>query len=107
MNLLHLKYAVEIARTRSITMAAENLYMGQCRLSRAIKELEDYLGITIFKRTSKGIVPSPEGEIFLAHANRILDEVREVETLYNPHAKDMQRMNISISRAGYLAHALK
>ncbi len=107
MNLLHLKYAVEVARTRSITMAAENLYMGQPRLSRAIKELEDSLGITIFKRTSKGIVPTPEGEIFLSHANRILDEVREVETLYNPYAKDKQRMNVSIPRAGYLAHALK
>lgn len=107
MNLLHLKYAVEVARTRSITMAAENLYMGQPRLSRAIKELEDSLGITIFKRTSKGIVPTPEGEIFLSHANRILDEVREVETLYNPYARDKQRMNISIPRAGYLAHALK
>lgn len=107
MNLLHLKYAVEVARTRSITMAAENLYMGQPRLSRAIKELEDSLGITIFKRTAKGIVPTPEGEIFLTHANRILDEVREVETLYNPSAKEIQRMNISIPRAGYLAHALK
>ncbi len=107
MNLLHLKYAVEVARTRSITMAAENLYMGQPRLSRAIKELEDSLGIIIFKRTAKGIVPTPEGEIFLTHANRILDEVREVETLYNPYAKDKQRMNISIPRAGYLAHALK
>lgn len=107
MNLLHLKYAVEVARTRSITMAAENLYMGQPRLSRAIKELEDSLGITIFKRTSKGIVPTPEGEIFLSHAMRILDEVREVETLYNPAGKDMQRMNISIPRASYLAHALK
>ena len=107
MNLLHLKYAVEVARTRSITMAAENLYMGQPRLSRAIKELEDSLGIIIFKRTSKGIVPTPEGEIFLSHANRILDEVWEVETLYNPSAKNKQRMNISIPRAGYLAHALK
>lgn len=107
MNLLHLKYAVEVARTRSITMAAENLYMGQPRLSRAIKELEDSLGITIFKRTSKGIVPTPEGEVFLSHANRILDEVREVETMYNPEAKDKLRMNISIPRASYLAHALK
>lgn len=107
MNLLHLKYAVEVARTRSITMAAENLYMGQPRLSRAIKELEDSLGITIFKRTSKGIVPTPEGELFLTHAGRILDEVRAVETLYNPSGKDKQRMKISIPRAGYLAHALK
>lgn len=107
MNLLHLKYAAEVARTRSITLAAENLYMGQPRLSRAIKELEDSIGITIFKRTAKGIVPTPEGEIFLTHANRILDEVRQVETVYNPSARKIQSMKISIPRAGYLAHALK
>ena len=40
MNLLHLKYAVEIADTGSINRAAENLYVSQPNLSRAIKELE-------------------------------------------------------------------
>ena len=48
MNILHLKYAVEVAKTKSISKAAENLYMGQPNLSRAIKELEESLGITIF-----------------------------------------------------------
>jgi len=47
MNTLHFKYAVEIEKTRSITQAAENLYMAQPNLSKAIKELESTLGITI------------------------------------------------------------
>ncbi|HOA80402.1 MAG TPA: LysR family transcriptional regulator, partial [Defluviitaleaceae bacterium] len=55
MNLLHLRYALEVEKTRSISKAAENLLMSQPNLSRAIKELEESLGITIFKRTSKGI----------------------------------------------------
>lgn len=58
MNTLHFKYAVEVERTRSITQAAENLYMAQPNLSKAIKELEDNLGITIFERTSKGTIPT-------------------------------------------------
>ena len=41
MNLTHLKYAIEVEKTGSITKAAENLYMGQPNLSRVIKELED------------------------------------------------------------------
>ena len=53
MNLLHLRYALEVEKTRSISKAAENLLMSQPNLSRAIKELEESLGITIFKRTSK------------------------------------------------------
>ena len=51
MNLLHLKYAVEVAKTSSITKAAENLYMGQPNLSRGIKELEESLGVVLCKRT--------------------------------------------------------
>ena len=53
MNTLHFKYAVEVERTGSISQAAENLFMAQPNLSKAIRELEDTLGITIFKRTSK------------------------------------------------------
>ena len=58
MNTQHLKYVVEVERTGSITQAADNLYMAQPNLSKAIKELEDTLGISIFRRTSKGVVPT-------------------------------------------------
>ena len=68
MNTLHLKYAVEVERTRSISKAAENLFMAQPNLSKAIKELEDSLGITIFQRTSKGVVPTQQGAEFLKYA---------------------------------------
>ena len=44
MNTLHFKYAVEVERTRSISQAAENLFMAQPNLSKVIKELEDSLG---------------------------------------------------------------
>ena len=54
MNIQYLKYAVEVARIGSISRAAEELYIAQPNLSRAIKELEKDLGITIFDRNSKG-----------------------------------------------------
>ena len=40
MNTLYFKYAVEVERAASITRAAENMYMAQPNLSKAIKELE-------------------------------------------------------------------
>ena len=43
MNLSQFKYAVEIEKAGSITQAAENLFMGQPNLSKAIKELETEL----------------------------------------------------------------
>ena len=68
MNLLHLKYAVEIEKTGSITKAANNLFMGQPNLSKAIKELENEIGITIFRRTTKGVAPTEKGGEFLGYA---------------------------------------
>ncbi len=55
MNLQQLRYAVEVAKTGSITAAAKNLYMGQPNLSKNIRELEAELGITLFERTARGV----------------------------------------------------
>ena len=105
MNILHLKYAVEIANTKSISKAAENLYMGQPNLSRAMKELEESLGISIFKRTSKGITITPEGEEFLQYARRIVRQVDEVESMYKNGKIDKKTFSVCVPRASYVANA--
>ncbi|MBQ2390610.1 MAG: LysR family transcriptional regulator [Clostridia bacterium] len=105
MNLLHFKYAVEIAKTKSISKAAENLFMGQPNLSRAIKELEESLGIIIFNRTPKGISITPEGEEFLRYAKRIIRQVDEVEEIYKNGRKPKTRFSACVPRATYLSHA--
>ena len=48
MNILHVKYAVEIARAGSLNKASEKLFVAVPNLSRSVKELEQDLGITIF-----------------------------------------------------------
>ncbi len=105
MNLLYLQYAVEIEKTGSINKAAENLYMGQPNLSRAIKELEASLGITIFTRSSKGMVPTHQGDEFLHYAKKILSEVDIIENLYKNGEEKINRFSISVPRACYIAHA--
>ena len=105
MNLLHLRYALEVERTSSISKAAENLYMGQPNLSRAIKELEESLGLTIFRRTPRGILPTTEGAEFLEHAREIVEKVEQVEALYKGGSQERQRFSISVPRASYIAHA--
>lgn len=105
MNILHLKYAVEIAKTKSISKAAENLYMGQPNLSRAIRQLEEELGITIFKRTSKGILLTIDGEEFLKHATCIISQVEEVEELYKRGKKPKQKFSVCVPRASYISNA--
>ncbi len=105
MNISHLKYAVEVERTGSITQAAEKLFMSQPNLSKAIKELESTLGMPIFKRTSKGILPTGKGGEFLSYAKKIIAQIDEMEALYRPESENKQRFSISVPRASYIAHA--
>ena len=69
MNTLHLKYALEIEKSGSISQAAQNLFMAQPNLSKAIKDLENELGYVIFKRTSSGVIATEKGAEFLYHTN--------------------------------------
>jgi DNA-binding transcriptional LysR family regulator len=103
MNTLYLKYSVEIERTRSITKAAENLYMAQPNLSKAVKELEETIGFMIFQRTSKGVTPTPRGRDFLVYARGILDQVEKIVSLSKAGEADKQHFNISIPRGSYIA----
>lgn len=106
MNILHLKYAVEVAKTQSISKAAENLYMGQPNLSRAIKELEETLGITIFKRTSKGIITTPDGDEFLRRARRIIAQVDEMDELYRSKRSHKRTFSVYAPGTGYITDAI-
>ena len=105
MNLLHLKYAVEIEKTGSITKSANNLFMGQPNLSKAIKELENEIGITIFRRTTKGVVPTEKGGEFLGYAKAVLEQFDEMVSLYKPKVDDAVRFSISVPRASYITKA--
>ena len=105
MNIQYLKYAIEVAKHKSISKAAKELFMGQPNLSRAIKELEQDLGITIFERNSKGILPTPDGEEFLQYAKRILLQIDEVEDIYKGGKKKKSHFSACVPRAGYIAYA--
>ncbi len=104
-NLLQLKYAVEVENTGSISKAAENLYMNQPNLSKAIRELEDDLGVTIFDRTAKGMVPTEQGREFLRYARGILSQVAEMEALFRPAEDKKIRFDLCAPRSGYISRA--
>ena len=73
MTLSQLKYIVTIAEAGTISEAAKRLYIAQPSLTAAVKELEGELGITIFKRTNKGVLLSTEGEEFLGYARQVIE----------------------------------
>lgn len=105
LNIQYLKYAVEVAKTGSISKAAENLYMNQPHLSTAIRNLEYDMGITIFNRTTKGVVPTAKGEEFLDQARSILAQIEEVENAYKPGLEKDRKFSVSVPMACYISQA--
>ena len=75
MNIHQLRCAVTVARLGSQTRAAEELYMSQPNLSKALKDLEQTCGFRIFTRTGTGMAPTRRGEEFLEHARAVLEEL--------------------------------
>lgn len=106
MNMQHLKYVLEVNKTRSINKAAKNLYMGQPNLSAAIKDLEEEIGVSIFYRTKKGVQLTREGEKFLAKAAKIISQVNELESFYKTSSKSLVFLSIAAHRATYITIAI-
>ncbi|MBQ4103455.1 MAG: LysR family transcriptional regulator [Clostridia bacterium] len=106
MNLLHMKYAVEVARLGSFGRASETLLIATPNISRSIKELEGDLGITIFERSQKGVTLTPDGEEFIGYAKSLLKQIEHVEGLYKENSVKKQRFSISVPRASYISEAL-
>ncbi|MBQ3524451.1 MAG: LysR family transcriptional regulator [Clostridia bacterium] len=105
MNILHMKYAVEVAKVGSLNKASETLLVATPNISRSIKELEADIGISIFDRTAKGMELTPEGEEFINYAKGILSQIDEVENLYKKGTSKKQKFSISVPRACYISEA--
>ena len=99
MNLMHMKYAVVVAETQSINKAADQLYVGQSALSRAIKELESGLGVVLFRRSAKGMFLTPDGELFVRNARKVLAQVDAMENLFSAGKSRKKQFSVSVPRA--------
>lgn len=104
MNTQHLQYIIEIERTRSISQAAENLFLGQPNLSRILHDMEQSLGFRIFERTSRGVRPTERGAKFLKHARNMLREMDYIEAL-GPRNAVPNRLRVCIPRSAKLFQA--
>lgn len=105
MNINHMKYAVEVAKLGSLNKAAEVLLVAQPNISRSIKELEGDLGITIFARSPKGMILTPEGEEFIGYAQNLLKHIEQVEKMYRQGSLKRQSFSVSVPRACYISEA--
>ena len=75
MDLLQLRYFQAVARHQHVSRAAAELRVAQPALSRAIARLESELGVPLFDRRGRRVRLNRFGAMFLARANRALDDL--------------------------------
>lgn len=73
MELYQLKTFLAVARLQNLTRAADFLSQSQSSLSSQIKALEEETGVSLFKRTGKGMELTDAGRVLLTHAQEVLD----------------------------------
>ena len=105
MTLQQLKYVTTIANIGSISEAAKRLFVSQLSLTKAIKELEKEMGITIFDRTNKGITVSKEGERFLGYARQVLEQAALLEEQYKSQSGGKKQFSVSTQHYSFAVNA--
>lgn len=103
MNTQVLRYVLEVERAGSISKAAENLYMSQPNLSKAIKELEHSLNITIFHRTSGGVFLTQKGREFVSLARNVLSQVTAMEELQTKEEQTPYSLQLCAPHTAYIS----
>ena len=82
MTLQQLRYVIAIADNKSINKAAGLLFMSQPALSDSVKELESEIGISIFERTNKGVMVTPDGSEFMSYARQMIEQYSLIKDRY-------------------------
>ena len=94
-SLKHLECFLKVAQLGSINKAAQALFISQPHLGKMIHDLENESGYLLFNRSNQGVTLTPEGEEFLTHAARVMEEMR---FLRRPApAQDAQLDHLSVS----------
>ncbi|MHA7964146.1 LysR family transcriptional regulator [Paenibacillus sp. CAU 1782] len=79
MDIRQLQYLLQIVRSQSFTKAAERLHITQPTISKAVKNLEDELGVQLFIRSGREIALTDAGKVIAQGAGKIVDQLEEIE----------------------------
>lgn len=77
-----IKVFKEVATNKSFTKTAEKLFISQPAVSKTIKNLEDQYGKAFFERKGNYIELTPDGELFLRYADKLIDIYNELEDVF-------------------------
>jgi DNA-binding transcriptional LysR family regulator len=79
LKLKHLQFVVELGEQLHVGRVAEQMHVSQSTASKTLAEIESLVGERLFKRTSSGLVPTPQGEVFLGFAREMLGRTARLD----------------------------
>ena len=104
MTLQQLHQVITIAESRSMNEASRKLFVSQPNLSAVVRELEEETGITIFIRSNRGIVLTPEGEEFIGYAKQVVEQYHLLESRYISSASK-KKFSVSMQHYTFAVNA--
>ena len=100
MNLSQVEMIVEIAKAGSISQAAQNMFVSQPSVSKALQRFEEEVGAQIFERVSTGIRLTPIGRRFVDNARDIMEQVDKLNDLFTDKSATVT-IELSIASVSY------
>ena len=105
MELNWLKYFHEVAQARSVTLASQRLKISQPGVTKMIKQLEESLGYSLFRKQGRGIVLNAEGQKLFEISTSIFNRLKDVEQIkgvLDYRSTEVLRIGASDSVCNYL-----
>src|SRR5258708_31723793 len=105
--LLHqLRLVLALSEHRSLARAAQTLGISQPALSKSLRKLETYLGVELFERTPRGVLPTEFGRELTQHARAIAVGVDEAERAVGAIREGIEGRIAIGSAPGVIPHGL-
>lgn len=105
MTLTQLKYAITVSEAGSMNQAAKELFISQPSLSLAIRDLEEEIGVELFRRSSRGILLTPDGEEFIGYAKQVVEQYQLIESKYVQKEKVKKKFSVSMQHYTFAVKA--
>lgn len=105
MTLTKLKYVITVAEAKSMNEAAKQLFISQPSLSSAIKELEEEIGVEVFRRSNKGVFVTPAGEEFIGYARQVVEQYKLIESKYIDKTNIKKKFGVSMQHYTFAVNA--
>lgn len=103
MRLNQLEYFIKVVECGSVTKAAQELYLSQPSLTKAISSLEAEYDLKLFDRTAKGLSLTPKGRDFLEYAKGVIDSSQALNRTFGKEGQpSIQRVAIASQQFDFI-----